>query len=242
MKAVSGGFRMDEWFDRLIEHVTMAQDDATVKDALEQLALEAGFESYAYLCLYADNREAISNYRLEWQQLYFQKSYASIDPVIRRAWNGMEGFAWSNCASHTVSKELRTFFGEAAEFGIQSGITIPIRTGFSRFAMLTLASSKPDFASSCTFSPVLAAAAIGQIHSQLRMLRARPTDQTRIRLKAAERIYLRWCAEGKRMRDIAVIENDTPGNVAFHLRNAKAALGATTLPQATAMGTELRII
>ncbi|MFN7024482.1 MAG: hypothetical protein ACK4QP_08150 [Pseudorhizobium sp.] len=44
------------------------------------------------------------------------------------------------------------------------------------------------------------------------------------------------------MRDIAVIENDTPENVAYHLRNAKAALGATTLPQATALGKELKVI
>ncbi|MFN7104206.1 MAG: hypothetical protein ACK4N1_16450 [Pseudorhizobium sp.] len=44
------------------------------------------------------------------------------------------------------------------------------------------------------------------------------------------------------MRDIAVLEKDSPGNVAFHLQNAKAALGATTLPQATALGKELNLI
>jgi LuxR family transcriptional activator of conjugal transfer of Ti plasmids len=233
---------VDEWFDRLIEHAMFARDDITMREVLGKLVREAGFESYAYLTFHADKREAISNYRPEWKQLYFRRSYANIDPVIRRAWNQLEGFAWSNDAPRSTSQELRTFFEQAADFGIRSGITIPIRTGFSRIAMLTLASSKAGYAYSRTFSPVLAAAAVGQLHAKLSVLRALPTDQTMIRLKTVERIYLRWCAEGKRMRDIAVIENDTMSNVVFHLRNAKSALGATTLPQATALGTELKLI
>ena len=44
------------------------------------------------------------------------------------------------------------------------------------------------------------------------------------------------------MRAIAIIENTTYANVAFFVRNAKAALGATTLPQATAMATKFGLI
>ncbi len=233
---------MNEWFVRLTEQVTLAPDDVTVKEVLGDLAVEAGFDSYAYMYFFADNQRTISNYRPEWQQLYFQKSYAEIDPIIRRAWRRMEGFAWSNDDTQKSSKNVRIFFSEAADFGIQSGISIPVRAGFSRVAMLTFASKKPDFAHLRTFSPVLAAAAVGQVHSHLRMLQVRPTNQTHVRLKATERTYLRWSSEGKSMRDIAVIENDTYGNVVFHLRNARFALGAITLQQAIALGKELRVI
>jgi LuxR family transcriptional activator of conjugal transfer of Ti plasmids len=61
-------------------------------------------------------------------------------------------------------------------------------------------------------------------------------------LKADELTCLRWSAEGKSMRAIAIIENTTYANVAFFIRNAKAALGATTLPQATAMATKFGLI
>ena len=47
---------------------------------------------------------------------------------------------------------------------------------------------------------------------------------------------------GKSMKAIAIIENTTYANVAFFLRNAKSALGATSLPQATAMAKEFGLI
>ena len=232
---------MDEWFERLVEHVMLSRDPAIVRETLAKLASEAGFDHYAYLFLYADRQEVISNYRREWQQRYFQRSYATIDPVLQRAWQKMQGFAWSSDAGSGF-KRLDSFFAEAAEFGIRSGITIPIKAGYTRMALLTMASRDAHFADSRTFNPILAAAAVAQLHCYLRMLNAQPTSQTPVDLKPVERVYLRWCAEGKRMRDIAVLENDSLGNVAFHLQNAKAALGATTLPQATALGKELNLI
>ncbi|WP_352648171.1 autoinducer binding domain-containing protein [Mesorhizobium sp. M0408] len=40
--------------------------------------------------------------------------------------------------------EVRRIAGEAAEFGIKSGFTIPIRTGFGRIALLSLASERTE--------------------------------------------------------------------------------------------------
>jgi LuxR family transcriptional activator of conjugal transfer of Ti plasmids len=109
-------------------------------------------------------------------------------------------------------------------------------------AMLTLASSEARAAEERAFNPVAAAASFGQVHSRMEAMRLRPTRKTDIRMKADELTCLRWSAEGKSMRDIAVIENTTYSNVAFFIRNAKAALGVTTLPQATALAKELGLI
>jgi LuxR family transcriptional activator of conjugal transfer of Ti plasmids len=109
-------------------------------------------------------------------------------------------------------------------------------------AMLTLASSDARFADGRTFNPVLAAASFGQVHSRIEGMRIRPTGKTNIRMKADELTCLRWSAEGKSMKDIAVIENTTYSNVAFFIRNAKAALGVSSLPQATALAKELGLI
>ena len=109
-------------------------------------------------------------------------------------------------------------------------------------AMLTLASEDPEFAKGQTLNPVLAASSVAQLHSRLERLEAKPTDQTPIRMKSDELTCLRWSAEGKSMKAIAIIENTTYSNVAFFLRNAKAALGATSLPQATAMAKEFGLI
>lgn len=240
--SLTGGHELNEWFERLTEQVVLAHDEATVKATLERLSQEAGFGAYAYLNIQAETQTAISNYHVEWQQQYFEKSYALIDPVVRNARGQLEAFAWTNKASLRMSKERRNFYGEAGEYGIRSGITIPIKTGFGRMAMLTLASEEADFAEGQSLNPVLAASAVAQLHAKLECVRAKPTRHTMIRLKSDELTCLRWSAEGKSMKAIAIIENTSYANVAFFLRNAKSALGVTSLPQATAMAKELGLI
>lgn len=232
---------MNHWFERLAEQVALAHDEGAIKATLDKLSREAGFGAYAYLHLQAGTQTAISNYHGDWQQRYFEQSYATVDPVVSHAREQIEAFAWSNYAA-LKNKRIRNFYGEAAEFGIRSGITIPVVTGFCRRAMLTLASDEADFAKAQDINPVLAASAVSQLHSRLDGLRARSTRQTPIRLKSDELTCLRWSAEGKSMKAIAIIENTTYANVAFFLRNAKSALGTSTLPQATALAKELGLI
>lgn len=233
---------MNQWFIRLTEQISLAQDDTSVRAALQRLTWEAGFSYFAYLNLQAETQTAISNYELEWQTRYFDKGYALIDPVVLNAKSRAEAFAWSNATGSGMSRERRTFYGEAAEFGIRSGISIPIQTGFSRMAMLTLASNETDFATGLDFNPVTAGASFGQVHSRIESMRVRSTRRTDVRMKAGELTSLRWSAEGKSMKDIAVIENTTYSNVAFFIRNAKKALGVSSLPQATALAKELGLI
>lgn len=233
---------MNQWFERLTEKVTLAHDEQAVRSALHKLTNEADFDAYAYVSFHADSHTTISSHRMEWQDRYRDKSYLQIDPVVRKARQCMEAFAWSNQITSKVPKERRVFYGEAAEFGIRSGLSIPIKTGFSRMAMLTLTSNAIDVAGNRVINPVLAAAAVAQVHAKLdnvRLARGRRTD---IRLKSDELTCLRWSAEGKSMKAIAIIENTTYANVCFFLRNAKVALGASTLPQATAMAKEFGLI
>lgn len=233
---------MNQWFERLTEQVALAHDEAAVKSTLEKLTGEAGFEAYAYLNLRAETQTAISNYNPQWQHRYFEKSYARIDPVVRKARSQYAAFSWCNETSLRTCRKRWQFYAEAADFGIRSGVTIPITNGFGHIAMLTLASEDPNFSEGPGLDPALAASAVAQMHARLSFLSARPTQYTPIRLKAAELTCLRWSAEGKSMKDIAQIENTTYANVAFFLRNAKTALGAITLPQATALAKEFGLI
>lgn len=233
---------MNQWFERLTDQVALSHDETMIKAMLERLSREQGFKAYAYLNLKAEFQSAISNYDVEWQQRYFDKAYASLDPVVQNARGRHEAFTWSNDASLKLSKPRRTFYGEAAEFGIRSGITIPIKVAFGHTIMLTLASDSVNFPYEPAVNPALAAAAVAQLHSRLERIGAEPTCQTPIRLKAHELTCLRWSAEGKSMKAIAIIEDMSYSNVTFFLRNAKAALGATTLAQATAIATKLGLI
>lgn len=108
--------------------------------------------------------------------------------------------------------------------------------------MLILASSEAEFAEEQSLNPVLAAGAFGQVHARIEALRMHPMRRTDIRMKADELTCQRWSAEGKSMKAIAIIENTTYSNVAFFIRNAKKALGVSSLPQATALAKEFGLI
>lgn len=239
---VKGDLELNHWLERLTEQVSLAQDENAVHQALKTVTQQAGFSSYAYLSLQSDTHVAISDYSPEWQSRYFEKSYESLDPVLRHAQNLKETFTWSNTPTGKLSRKETAFFGEAREFGLQSGVTIPFRSGHARRAMLTFASDQPSFGTSQRIDPVTAAIAAATLHAKLRFLRARPTSKTIFHLKAQELTCLRWSAEGKTMKDIADLENISYSTVTFHIKNAKAALGVYSLQHATALATELGLI
>jgi LuxR family transcriptional activator of conjugal transfer of Ti plasmids len=234
---------MDRWFEHLNEQISLAHDEVAVRETLERLTLEAGFNTYAYYCVRSDKPSAISNYAEEWQQRYFKRGYQSIDPIVLTGRSKFEAFAWSNATGTRMSKELRTFYGEAAEFGIRSGITVPLHVGFARRAMLTLASEDPLFAGRQPLNPVAAAAAFGQVHARIEMIRCDPLRVSAdVVLKPHELTCLRWAAEGKTMHEIAAIENMSYSNVCFFILSARKTLGAVTVANATHLATDLGLI
>lgn len=233
---------MDGWFEKVIDASAIASDETSLKAALSKLAKELGFERYAYLNLQAAESFAVSDYPQEWQERYFARSYSMIDPVVTFAKRRMVTFSWdSSAGGRKPSKALRRFHSEAAEFGIRSGVSIPIRTGFGHMAMLTLATAASS-ASTHDIDPIAAAATVAQLHARLALQRSVPTVQTRIHLKPEELLCLRWAAEGKTARMIAQIEGMSFGNVRFFMENAKSALEAVSLPQATATAKALGLI
>lgn len=233
---------MDRWFRRLVEQVTLARNDVSVAATLERLTVEAGFRYFAYLNVQTARQTAISNYAEAWQGRYFERGYASIDPVVLKAKSRPNAFAWSNREVPRTNRKRREFYGEAAEFGIRSGISVPIDTGFGNLAMLTLASGEAEVAEGRSLDPVKAAASFGQVHALIETMWRQPQRGTPLHLKADQLTCLRWSAEGKTMMDIASIENMKYSTVAFHIKNAKEALGVTAIQHATALAKELDLI
>lgn len=233
---------MDQWFEHLIEQVSLALDEKSVKIALQNLAHEAGFEMFTYVSLQANTHKILSNYPEVWQQRYLDELYVSVDPIMLGLRYRSDLFAWSNTTEGRLNKQQRKFFAEAAEFGIRSGVSIPVRSGFGQMAMLTLASSEHGYAESRSITPSLAAAAVGQMHARIDILELKPRLHAPVELTPGQLTCLRWNAEGKTADDIADIEKTSAHNVRFHLKGAKRALGASTLTQAARIATILGLI
>jgi LuxR family transcriptional activator of conjugal transfer of Ti plasmids len=108
--------------------------------------------------------------------------------------------------------------------------------------MLTLASNKPSLSLETDIDQIAAVKAVALLHASLEHHDAEPTAAQSIELTAKQALCLRWSAEGKSMRAIATIESMSYATVNFHLNNARKALDAASLSQATALATKMKLI
>lgn len=234
---------MDRWFEKLTDASAIASSELALKAALHNLTKEVGFDYYAYLNLRPNETYAVSNYPPGWQELYFSRLYANVDPVVTTAKRKMRAFSWTEDQSPTLDKDVRRFYSDARDFGIRSGVSIPIKIGFGNVAMLTLASNRLDRYSEDNIDPVIAAASVAQVHTKFSQRSAATTIAGHlVVLKPEERICLKWSAEGKTLEDIAVLEGMKYHNVCFHMRQARKKLDALSVQQATALATRLNLI
>lgn len=234
---------MKAWFQKLIDISSIARTDAVLKQALPELTRELGFNCYAYFNVQPIRKFAVSNYPKEWQARYLSRDYTSIDPVVSMARETMEAFTWAAGSPRTApSRQVRTFYAEAGDFGIRSGISIPVRTAFGHMSMLTLASDRPSLSLETDIDQIAATTAAALLHATIERQSVEPTAYATVELTAKQALCLAWSAEGKTMKDIASIEGMSYATVNFHLNNARRALDASSLAQATALATRLKLI
>jgi LuxR family transcriptional activator of conjugal transfer of Ti plasmids len=235
---------MNMWLQKITDISSVAVSDDNLYAELSKIASTCGFGAFAYLNVQSVRTYAFSNYPDEWQRRYLARDYTRIDPVVDMAREKMKAFTWAaGSPKHAASKAVRTFYAEAGDFGIRSGISIPIRTAFGHMSMLTLASNKPSLSLEADIDQLAAVTSAALLHARLARTDTEPTAARSIELTAKQALCLKWSAEGKSMKAIATIESMSYATVNFHLNNARKALDdASSLAQATALATKLKLI
>ncbi|UFW92134.1 autoinducer binding domain-containing protein (plasmid) [Bradyrhizobium barranii] len=131
---------MDGQLQALMEAVDVARDERSNRNTIEKFTVSSGFDRYVYSHIHGDDAVVFSDYPTEWLNLYFAKRYTIIDPVVTTAKRSMRMFAWS-AEEHKVrrsSREIKQFVSEATDFGLRSGVSVPIRTSYGRAAMIEM--------------------------------------------------------------------------------------------------------
>ncbi|CUX65738.1 Transcriptional activator protein TraR [Agrobacterium tumefaciens str. Kerr 14] len=234
---------MQPWLDNLIDLAAIKGDEAILKDALGHLTEQAGFDGYAYLYIRPGHMIAASNYHRDWQSIYFQQKLADIDPVVSRAKSLKQAFTWSGEGDRSrLSKAERTFYANAAEFGIRSGITIPIRAANGSLSMFTLSSGKTAIDLGRDIDPVAAAAAVGQLHTRMSLLPMTPSERYPAWLDPREAAYLNWIAVGKTMEEVAQLEGVKYNSVKSKLEEARKRFKIHTMPHLVALAIRAGLI
>ncbi|MGV1964152.1 autoinducer-binding transcriptional regulator TraR [Agrobacterium sp. 22-222-1] len=234
---------MQHWLDKLTDITALQGDESIIKQALGHLADEAGFGGYAYLHIQPGHSLAVSNYHPEWRSIYFEQKLAAVDPVVKRAKSVKQAFAWGyDLDGKRLSKAERAFYANAADFGIRSGITIPVKAANGSMSMFTLASERPVLDLDRDIDAVAAAAAVGQLHARMSLLPLTPTIQYPAWLDAKEAAYLKWIAVGKTMEEAAELEGVKYNSVKSKLYETRKRLEIHTMYHLLALAIRAKLI
>ncbi len=228
---------MDGQLQSLIDALDVANDERTIRSALKNFAIACGFERFAYLQTAAGEIKTFNSYPPEWQEIYLEKRYSRLDPVVTAAKRRREMFLWSadNWPTRDQPKEQKRFQSQAVEFGIRSGVTIPSEGAFGSTIMLTLASSRSRADTIALGDKARAERSALCVHYRLRALAERSLISTKLILSPKELVCLKWAAKGKYMSEIAELTNTQYRTVQHYLDNVRAKLDATNLTHAVAI-------
>lgn len=234
---------MRHWLNKLTDLTAINHNDTDLNEALTALSEELGFGLFAFFHINVGTSFAISNYDEAWQSLYFEKGFKNIDPVVTKAKTLLRAFSWSwDQDKRLLTKAQKEMYARSSDFGIRSGVTVPIRTANGSMSMFTLASRNDNTCVDRDIDAVAAAAAVGQLHARIAFLQTQPTSQEPVAFTPKETTYLRWSEAGKTVEEIAEIEGVKYNTVRINLENAKKRLGVYNITQLTSIAIRRKII
>lgn len=234
---------IDGELDSFIDELEQQPDRTRVRSALRKLTRASGFDAFTYVCNGGAEIAGMSSYQAQWQTRYLEHNFAVIDPVVRLARQYMRPFCWSRTDPAFQESATRWFFDQAKEFGISSGLTIPIPASYGRFAMLTMVSAETKAAGRVRLdNPVRAITAAALVHVWLAKLVEGNRAPAKPILTGRQLACLTWASLGKTTEEIAMLLCISPNTARWHLVEAKERLGAVNTPHAVRLAVQRGLI
>lgn len=228
-----------DFLDR-VDRASQIRSPGLAEQSLGQLAESLGFKAGAYLATNFPSRPqgsayVLATYRKEWVTRYVQKDYHRVDPVAAEGLKRLVPFDWDEFDWR--GEGLKTFLGEAREFGVASrGLSIPIRGPFRETALLSLNGDHDtrDWAELKRTSLPLIQIAAYEFHKRIVEIETQANVSTEITLSKREMEILRWAAEGKTAWETAQIMGISERTVNFFIAGTTTRLNCVNKTHAVA--------
>ncbi len=212
-------------------------------DSLQRACLNAidtlGYDFYLFGGYYplVESIVMSSNFPSAWRECYDANEYVSCDPVVRHCWSESSVIEWHKVvyAEGKLGAQERLVMEQAREYGLRSGISIPVHGAGAEGCMLSLA-SKEDEAEYDHHDESGLQIIVHAMHESTKRIISRGASQMRPPepLSPREIECLSWTAKGKTSWEISKILDVSENTIIFHLRNAIKKLEVTNRSQAVA--------
>lgn len=180
----------------------------------------------------------LSGYSPTWRARYDEQGYMAIDPVLQRAMASTLPVAWDRIESRAPL--AAQMFDEAAQEGLQHGLTLPVHGSHGEFSLLSLAGpdALPHTAQARMEIARRAHWFASHIHESVRRIALAPVQPLRgelpNRLSVREIECLQLAADGYSAAEIAVRLQIAERTVVFHFGRCQEKLKVGNRQQAIA--------
>lgn len=227
---------MSSAFQDYVEGLQGAADPQRLCKVMSSVIERYELPSFAYLARHRQWQRPtrlITNYPPAWKQHYQARGYENADPVVAQAQVTPIAFDWSADLASDDEAALR-FFGEASDFGIRYGRTIPIHDQSGWMAAVTYATDRirPTYRTCIkrNADTLQLIALYFHLHAQRAFELQDFYGGQHLTDRELECLY--WASQGKSARDIGEILGLSESTVKFHLRNVRDKFRVGTTIQA----------
>jgi LuxR family quorum sensing-dependent transcriptional regulator len=171
-----------------------------------------------------------------------EQNYQDIDPVLEKASNTLEPFAWSEVRlDRHKEPDAYNMMSEAKEFGLKTGFMVPVLTQSGDHGGVTFSSDRFEASAEARRAlHLIGLSAYGKVRAMLHARRIQ--DSPPPRLSAREIEVLKWCSSGKSSSAIGEILAVTEATVETYVTRACRKLDACNRTQAVAEAIRHRLI
>jgi DNA-binding CsgD family transcriptional regulator len=225
-------------FYRIIDDFSNRDEIKTPRQLLRKICSTYNLKTAAYFGVnvsknYPNEPYLAVTYSSDWVEHYKSKNYVEIDPVIKSGFTSLLPIEWNSF--EVRGSRLKTFFGEAAEFGIgNNGLTFPIRGRSGERALFTITSDVPI--KEWQDSLILLKRDFQMIayHLHQMIINIEGIEKPVVKLSPREIECLKWTASGKTNWETARIMGISEKTVRFYINLARVKLDATNATHAVA--------
>jgi len=244
------GFALPVHLARSLATASRAPYPPTV---IRPLLARFGFDGLSYIVARTEGGAttgeiAWSTYPPRWPALYRQATYAAVDSRLARTRHRVTPYLW-DAADSVGEGRAQRFLGDAARFGIRSGVVISLHNGVSGHVALTFDSAlspisvaRRDAVLASLGDLMLIAMALHEGMLLSRVAKAAVRKHAGPRLTQRECECLKFAARGMTSADIGNKLSVSERTVNFHFGRLRRKLGALNRAEAIAKGLSLGFV
>jgi LuxR family quorum sensing-dependent transcriptional regulator len=177
-----------------------------------------------------------------WVQMFHEKNFAEVDPIVQQMLHQHTAFRWSDVTKRVAGPALEVM-NSAREFSMNDGFAVPVH-GRSGSKVVGISMAGPECPLNSREEASLHLATI-YFEARLEALRTKESKQSNpapVKLTTRERDCLSWVASGKTDWEIGQILNISSATAKEYVNRAMHKLDAVSRAQAVAVAIQHRQI